>query len=74
MSDFPGAIFVIRPDPMRKYFALCGRGGGGLDFLRNFELKIENHANFWWSVFRSRNAYLYPIQHVITSFPSHKGE
>ena len=26
------------------------RGEGGLDFLINFELKIENHANFWWNV------------------------
>ena len=39
---FPGVIFVIRPDPMRKYFPL---GVGG--FLRNFELKMENPVNFW---------------------------
>ena len=34
--DFPGVVFVIRPDPMRKYFVLWGVGGGGLDFLRYF--------------------------------------
>ena len=47
--EIPGVIFVIRPDLMRKYFVLWG-GGGGLDFLRNLELKIENHANFRWNV------------------------
>ena len=46
---FPGVIFVIRPDPMRKYFVLWGWGGGGI-FQRNFELKMENDVNFWWNV------------------------
>ena len=43
---------MIRPDPMRKYFVLweLGGGGGSLDFLKIFELKMENHANFWWNV------------------------
>ena len=41
---------MIRPDLMRKYFVLLGGGEGGLDFLRNLELKIENHANFRWNV------------------------
>ena len=31
--DFPGVIFVIRPDPMRIFFFPLGVGG--LDFLRN---------------------------------------
>ena len=46
-------IFVIRPDPMRKYFVLWGWGGGGgagLDVLRNSELKMENHVNFWLNI------------------------
>ena len=55
---------------------IFGGQGAGLDFLRNFDLKIENHVNFSgiFCVFRSRNAYLHPILHVITSFPSHEGE
>ena len=39
---------------------------GGVDFLRNFELKMEIMLTFsgMFCVFRSRNAYLYPIKNV----------
>ena len=46
--DFTGVIFVIRPDPMKKIF--CPLGWGGLDCLRNSELKMENHVNVWWNI------------------------
>ena len=61
MPDFRGSAefrFFLIPrghfcDSSRsneKIFCPLGWGGGGLDFLRNFELKMENHVNFWWNV------------------------
>ena len=41
--DFPGVLFVIRPDPMRKYFVPWGWGRGVSRFSEKFQ--VENRES-----------------------------
>ena len=52
---------MVRPDPMRKYFVLLGSGGGGSRFSEKFRVGKLCYLLLECFVFRSRNAYLYPI-------------
>ena len=38
--DFPGVIFVIRPDPRRNYFSIGG-GEGSRGISEDCQMKIE---------------------------------
>ena len=58
---------MILQYPRTKYLSFWGGGGGaGLlgASLRNYRLKIKSNVNLsgeYFCVFRSRNAYVYPI-------------